>query len=249
MKVWDDYYKRYLAYRGRQLPRHTVNAVEKVVLPDWREQRCPWCRERALYDKWQRHAPSLPQALVERSEQLAASPRTGLTQELFLQAVGARGLFALGPDSLYLPQRANQAEVFAAVAAALQTLRTIPVQGRPLLGPRRFPVSTVLAHADYCKAKWTDSILRGSFLRAASPDELTWADPTSEAERTETLRRLITQPVDGEHEIALELLLAANEEKCSIDPLAGLEQELQAVGESETIRYLLARLADLEPYK
>ena len=242
--VWS-YHKRYLGYRSGELPRHTLQAVDEVVLPDWRDDFCPWCIEKRLYHRWSQSAV-LPEPLINRLEKLSRSSDTGLEDDLFLQRHGARP-FTLGPSSLYVSEGASQPEAFAAIAAALQLLRTERSTSRPLLGPRRFPVSTVLKHEDYCRAKWTDTILRASLLRAAVVDELVYADPPSEQARTEALGRLITQQSEDEHEIALELLIAAGEEKCRIVDNDALRHTLREYGFSEVTDYMLDRVAELEP--
>jgi hypothetical protein len=241
-----DYYQRYLGYRQGDLSRHTVNAVEYVLLPDWREHRCPWCMEIRLYERWLERQGSMPSALLERLEELSRSNRAGLVDNLFFQFPNSNA-FKLGPDSLFAPEHAAQAEVFAATASAIQYLRTNPSGDQPLLGPRRFPISTVLAYVDYCRSKWTDSILRASILRAASVDELTYADGGLEGDRTAAILDLIRQSADGEHEIALELLLAANQEKWSFDQSAELRDQLRGYGAPDVVDFMLDRLADLEP--
>ena len=242
--VWSDH-KRYLGHRDRRLPRHTLQAVDEVVLPDWRDDCCPWCIEKRMYQRWAKIA-ALPEPLIGRLETLSRSSDAGLEDELFLQRPGAAP-FAVGPASLYLPEGASQPEVFAAIAAALQVLRTERSESRPLLGPRRFPVSTVLKHEDYCRAKWTDTIIRASLLRAAISDELVYADPQSEEARAVALGRLIMQPSEGEHEIALEILIAAGEEKCRLADTEELRDTLRADGFSEVSDYMLDRVAELEP--
>lgn len=242
--VWA-YYERYLRYRAGHPQKHTLQAVEKVILPDWREHRCPWCAEKQLYHGWSRRAP-LPELLLRRLEQLTRSSQVGLEGDLFLQRPGAPP-FILGPDSIYVSEKASQAEVFAAIAAALQVLRTERFGPGPTLGPRRFPISTVLKHEDYCVAKFTDSILRASMLRAAAADELIYADPQTELARTEALRRLVTRSSEGEHEIALELLIAAGEEKCRIDDSGDLRCSLRGHGFSNVTDYILDRVAELSP--
>ena len=91
------------------------------------------------------------------------------------------------------------------------------------------------------------AVLRASILRAASVDELTYADATTESERTDALRTLITQPVESEHEVALELLLAACEEKCDLGPIAELQNEVNGFGMQDDFVYMLDRIAELKP--
>jgi hypothetical protein len=194
-----------------------------------------------LYDRWV-DIDQLPELLISRLERLSCSSVSGLTSELFLTIPGLPDL-TLGPDSLFTDTRANQAEVFAAIAAALQNLRSSECSpDRPPLGPRRFPVSTVLNHKDYLCSKWTDSILRATFLRGASIDELTYADPNSEDQKTQALVDLVTQSSDGEHDIALEIVLACNLGKCRIKIDDQITSILHKFGAGEVASYMLKRL-------
>ncbi|MET4754501.1 hypothetical protein [Bradyrhizobium sp. RT11b] len=234
--------KQILTWRGATLPRHTLNCVDMVTLPDWREPDCPWCTELRLYSRWSQIAP-LPEQLASRREVLQGAAATGLTSELFLQIPNIPAL-ALGPNSFFTNQTAHQAEVFAAVAAALQHLRTEITSDRPQFGPRHFPISTVLNHDDYLCAKWTDSILRATFLRAAIVDELTYADFNKEHVRTRQLMDLVVQDGEGEHDIAPEVLLAAALGKCRVLVGEDLRARLEAFGVGEVGTYLLDRLGD-----
>lgn len=150
----------------------------------------------------------------------------------------------LGPESLFANFGANQAEAFAAVASALQYLRSASTPDRPPLGPRQFPVSTVLNHEDYLCSKWTDSILRAAFLRAASSEELTYADAGRENARIQALEDLLVQSADGEHDIALEILLASNLGKCRVRFEDDLIDTLAQFGAADASSYMAERFKD-----
>ena len=218
--------RRYLSYRRSGRPRHTVTEIEFILFPDWRESECPWCKEMRLYEGWA-VAGYLPDQLVKRLQLLSGSMASGLTNELFVAIPGLPEM-KLGPDSLFTIERANQAEVFAAVASSLQHLRSESSPDRPQLGPRHFPVSTVLNHEDYL----------------CSNDELTYADADREHRRTSALRDLLTQDTDGEHDIALEVLLAANLEKCQVDVTEDLPDRLRQFGAADVFSFLLDRLSE-----
>ena len=243
-RVWSNL-QRYLRFRSNGLPHHTVDEVDFVLLPDWRDEECPWCREKGLYERWLKGGP-LPELLTSRLEQLSRSaPSTG-ANDIFL-VVPELPQMQLGPDSLFVREGSNQAEVFAAVAAAIQHLRCETATDRPRLGPRHFPVSTVLDHRDYLCSKWTDSVLRATFFRAASTDELTYADSETESQRTRALHDLLGQPADGEHDIALEILLAANMQKCRLTISTELLARLEQYGSPDVVSYLVAKISELPP--
>lgn len=239
--VWANL-QRCLAYRGLGRPRHTVRCVAYVLLPDWRENDCPWCREKRLYERWAALS-ELPELLVRRLEHLSRRSTAGITNELFLEIPGLPSM-TLGPESLFANFGANQAEAFAAVASALQYLRSASTPDRPPLGPRQFPVSTVLNHEDYLCSKWTDSILRAAFLRAASSEELTYADAGRENARIQALEDLLVQSADGEHDIALEILLASNLGKCRVRFEDDLIDTLAQFGAADASSYMAERFKD-----
>lgn len=243
-RIWDNLV-RYLRFRGNGLANHTVGNLDFLLLPDWRHEDCPWCREKRLYESWTASG-TLPDLLAARLERLSRSTPSGLAEDIFLGIPGLPQV-QLGPNSLFIHENASQAEVFAAVAAAIQHLRCETGTDRPRLGPRHFPVSTVLDHRDYLRSKWTDSILRATFLRAASVDELTYADAERENERTLAVRELLIQPAVGEHDVALEILLAANMQKCRITNTSELLPHFQQYGVLDVATYLTERLTQLEP--
>ena len=157
---WDRTRRR-LGRRGG-LPSHKVKALLELPLPDWRDADCPWCQELALYARWALRGP-LPERLADRMDALSSAKAVGMVEDLFL-AVPAEAPLTLGPSSFFVDQASSQADAFAAVSSALQRLRSREPAAGPPLGPRRFPVSTVLRHGDYLRETWTDSILRSIFF-------------------------------------------------------------------------------------
>lgn len=243
-KVWA-YYQRLLEYRAAGLPRHTLDAVETVVLPNWHEAQCPWCVEQRLYGRWQKRG-RLPTFVEDRLIKLLTSPAQGLQGDLFLQPP-ARTPFSLGPTSVFVGETANQAEVFAAIAAAIQHLRVNGDTAGKHLGPKRYPVSTVMTYEDYCQAKWTDSILRACMFRSADADELVYGMAEEEAKKTDRLNRLITHHTEGENEVVLEIMLAAVLEKCTIGSRQELEGPVKDILDPALADFLLDRLDEVRP--
>jgi hypothetical protein len=173
----------------------------------------------------------LPPVLQERSRRLQEARSFGMRDDLFLVAP-PRPPFEITPGSLFAEPDTSQADVFASVAAAVQVLRCSPPAGRPPLGRRRFPVSTVLKGREYLHETYTDSVLRAAIMRAAEPDELVYADNEKEGERTDWVRHLITSPLPDEWELIPELILAAALEKCSLsfDPKVVSAVQSRGVG-------------------
>ena len=204
--------RKMLGYRrtgdaSTQLPRHTVHAIETIVLPNWSEIDCPWCHEMSRYRRYFANVTTdrSNKVLRDRLNILIQHISTGLTTGLFLQ-IPNRPPLTLTPDSILASPSCSQASVFAAVASALQRLRT---ENQPPLGPRRFPISTVLADAEYLEHTYTDSILRACFLRAAQLEELVYADRDSERKRAERARQLVMSADELASDISAEIVLAA----------------------------------------
>lgn len=234
-KAWERT-KRRLRHRGTAAPHEVITLLE-LPLPDWRDQECPWCQELALYNRWARRGPLHPR-LADRTEALGSGVSLGMSDDLFLALPASKPL-ALGPSSFFVNQGSSQADAFAAVTSALQRLRSRDPADGPPLGPRRFPISTVLKHGDYLKETWTDSILRSIFLRGAHPEELIYADSTTEAERTRDLRDLLIDSSPAQHDIAIEILLAAALGKATVHVDADLRHSLAVIDEDGTIGFFL----------
>lgn len=204
---------RRLGYRrkeGNKRPDpHTVQAIETLLLPHWQEHRCPWCREMEIYRKVGKEM-EIPSRIriAKRLEQLQNAKAEGLSGDLFLAVDGHPDL-KLGRESIFVEAPASQASVFAAVASALQSLRVeSPEQSVPVLGPRRYPLSTVLNYKEYLVDTYTDSILRACILRATVRDELVYADRCAEREKGRRARILIMSDVPSRANLAAELGLA-----------------------------------------
>lgn len=152
---------------------NTFTAVEKIVLPNWGHDQCPWCVEAAVQRQL---SPDI------RRPELLSAPE-GLEQGLFALPPGAEQPELLA-GSLFASKGCLQANVFAAVASVLQEMRTDVNICSPCLGSTHFLVATVLHHDEYIK-RYSDSLLAGSLLRAALPGELIYRGPGAERRRTE----------------------------------------------------------------
>lgn len=95
-------------------------AVEELLLPDWREGKCPWCKEFALYEQYG-HVAKDSESIRDRYTMLQRR-RQGLEGSLFLGSEILDGL-PLGSGSIFGPGKLTQAELFCSVCNALQTLR------------------------------------------------------------------------------------------------------------------------------
>src|SRR5262249_12888993 len=137
--------QRRLRYRRPESRPPTVNtaeSIETVVIPGWGEDECPWCNELRTYRSYLAETDvPLPPMLAQRSTRLANDRISGLSERIFLN-VPEQPELELTRGSILVEYPATQAEVFAAVASALQNLRTpAPTEDKAALGPRHFPVS------------------------------------------------------------------------------------------------------------
>ena len=131
--------------RLNPLAQHTVAAVETIVLPDWHRPDCPWCAEMSLYRgrAAQGDEALSDEMLRSRLAMLTQCDLDGLAESLFLTIPGLPEIL-LARNSVFVDAPASQAVVFAAVAGAIQHLRTLNDPQKPPLGPRHFPISTVI---------------------------------------------------------------------------------------------------------
>lgn len=177
------------------------------MLPEWRERDCPWCQESDLYKS--KPAAQVSLFVKDRVLTLDGEKASGLENGLFIVAEAGRKLtFTSG--SLFGELTATQAAIFAAVASALQVLRepTSGVDRTPQLGPKHFPVSTVVDDLEYLKDTFTDSLLRACFLRAALPFELIYAAKDREDVKTNRAVERIMSSDPTERDIGAEIIYA-----------------------------------------
>jgi len=233
------------ALHGRLAP-NSVHVVEELPMPDGGTDDCPWCKELALYDRWAEQGSDLPPSLLARRASLVGAGTAGLTAEALLHPAQLEAP-KLGPRSFYSKAGCSQAHVIGAAAAALQHQRAFGQPGKPKLGERHYPVATVLHHQDYLTQKWTDTVLRSSFLRAATRDELVWTDKAQEDKRTAALESLIHHENASDHDIILELLIAACLGKVTIDLTdAALVARIRSLTTDGAAGYLLDRLTEMK---
>ena len=233
--VWEEH-KRVLPFGATGESDHSVDCVEFILLPHWDQSDCPWCKEYDFINE-SIDDDSLPEAMRARHRHLSNSRSVGLNENLFLE-LDKSSAMELGPVSLFVGRPATQAEAFAGVAAAIQHLREPNSRG-PALGPRRFPIATVLNHNHYLKARWTDSVLRASFLRAAIAEELIYAAPEKEKIRTREMRSLMMQESINEYNVALEILLAAAMGQCGLAQDDEFLEKVQSHCTTGVVRFLL----------
>jgi hypothetical protein len=144
----------------------TFHAVERMLLPNWQEDECPWCWERErIAEHGREQGDDVSDRLMDRHQALVAT-QAGLTVNLFWGLDD--GHFPLGPNSVFGDENLSQAEVFAAVASSIQRLRSdgyLDEQFTP-------PVSKVLVPEFWEVGRFYASPITASILRASRRHDL-----------------------------------------------------------------------------
>jgi len=240
---WDHRIKRLRLRQPKTLPQHTVDCVECVVLPDWDESRCPWCRERDIYRRLStKHRPLAPH-LAERAYRLQRAHDAEPMQADAFFKLTSEAEMRLTPNSIFLPQPANDAEVFAAVASALQDMRT-NLQNPDHL-TLTYPEIPVLSVENYFGAHFNDSVIRASILRAAIRPELERPHAEGEEERHRKALEVLVSQAGDVNNLTLELLLAVASHKLPILKISPDQRLiLEARGYGDAIDLLLSAAQD-----
>lgn len=147
---------------------HTLDFVEKIILPNWDSKDCPLCTESRLLDELIKEKKVQSNStLSTRAAQLRNSTHKGLIDDVFLKLPTTQSL-QITPNSFFVKEGATQAVVLCSVAAAVQELRTnIDKDNR--LDARGFPIRRVFSVADL--KTYTDGILQASLLRCVYEEE------------------------------------------------------------------------------
>lgn len=163
--------------KGSSAPHHLM-WVEKIFLPNWERNKCPWCRESSIY------RPDLFSARSDlfsyRRQFLANNQETGLSSELFfsydqsnqyvpLQLTHDSFFFDVSKIRSYsddYSQPNSDAEIMCAAASALQGWRTDPkFQSSSFKG--RLDRATLWGENHY-----SDTKIRAAIWRSLLPDEV-----------------------------------------------------------------------------
>ena len=189
-------------------PENQFEYVEQLILPNWEEDRCPWCLEDERM------------AQIRQAQEGASLSNTidGIEEDIFVVPRGFSSL-SLREGSFFGPPNTSQSNVFCAVAGALQMLRTKVVDNGPLLDDQYFLINPVLNESYYLRY-FTDSILMAAIFRAARASELVFANTDREKRRTRAILRYLRTRTTGDLacEVAVAEALGKFPELETIDP-------------------------------
>ena len=148
--------------------RHPYFAVEQLMLPFWKEQDCPWCREyNWIKAKMSTFSETVDLGFVKKRYEQLQNLDCGLTQNAFLPGIGGPPK-NLGPTAEFGPSTMNDVEVFASVASTLQHLRDM---GK-LSENRLIPVDHVLESERTVEGRYYDTVITASLLRGCRDHDL-----------------------------------------------------------------------------
>lgn len=213
-----------------------LTRVEELILPDWDRDQCPWCIELDALNQWaHRFAESGP---MSRRRQFLTRQDVGLQNGLFLHWSSSGTFdFHLGPASMFAPQGSTDAELFASVASALQSMRSGGDRSR-LDEDFTQPVAKVLNPDLYLTGRFYDDIIRAAILRAARPHDLRAPKIERRLVRAITRELLDARLVD----LRSEMLWAIAQEKLPIVPALRDAQSELFGGERGVAAFLQAVL-------
>ncbi len=211
-QVWSD---RVQNLRPREHDhQNDVEYVEKIVLPNWRDEECPWCMEYRWLSDMMRdgklRVASLDLVLARQQLLEAAADSEGLIDKVLWVPPGQLRP-TITRESIFLPHNnATEADVVASVAGAIQRMRTDPKETRRL--STDFPQPRLLSPSNYLgpSPRYNDLILRMAVLRSARRSELRRWDDGDETERSTYLCDGFD---DNQHSFALELIVAMSQQK------------------------------------
>lgn len=188
------------------LPKNTLDSIEHIVLPDWNEEECPWCRELRFYTRLRELGKSLPVELAKRQIMLGpSSMRHGLQSEIFFNPFTSAPM-KLTTGSIFLHKNTTEADLFAAIASTVQRMRTIDDSQRKLA--LEYPFVTLIDPTDYLGNTFSDSIIRAGIIRAAMRSEIERLRGEDEKQRALSIKHIMLDPNADSHNVSFELALA-----------------------------------------
>jgi hypothetical protein len=185
-----------LAYRAGSLPKHKIISLEHVVLPDWDRKTCPWCVETKVLTQLKargRLTDATISAVTKRVMILEkARRRKGLISNAIWRPDGSNPT-QLSQNSIFVnidSGPATEADVIAAVGAALQRMRTTTSDHEERL-ESGYPHVSILDPENYFGFRFNDDLLRLAILRSANVAELERWVTAREEERRKKVKEFL----------------------------------------------------------
>lgn len=163
----------------------TVNCLERMYLPSWKKDQCPWCREAEFLMRVASVMAEPPKWLDARIACLASSE--GLKDEPLLILPGST-CPTLGNGSPVAPEGWNSMQVMFTVACGLEAQRRRELDAERLA--EQFPVTNVFSLENWTH-RYTEGLLRATFMRCVRRSE--WGERV-QVELREQFSKLATIP-------------------------------------------------------
>lgn len=188
--AWDDRCRSLRERVDCPSHQHLVECVEKILLPDWLEDDCPWCFEESLLRGLRNELHDAGPTVFQRYQELVrAREGGGLTESVFWCAMPPT--FTGGAIFFERAPLCSEGDLVVCIASALERMRhssmTTP---DPPLGTS-FPVSIVLQPGDYLGNTFTDPSIRLGILRASRLAELVCSREWREDQRSQRCLELL----------------------------------------------------------
>lgn len=186
-------------------PNNTVECVEFLLLPQWVDE-CPWCKELEYFESRIEgmSRSSIPPIISKRVEMLRETKFAGMVDGLFLRLESDLEM-TIGDHSLFLEKGSSEADILAAVASAIQRLRTLGEADAQALTPWRHPIAPVLDSVEYLNTVFKSSVLRAAFFRTANPHEIRHLRSDLEEKRQTYIRDIMFDPDRNRTNLTLEI--------------------------------------------
>jgi hypothetical protein len=194
----------------------TLSAVEKFFLPDWRKDKCPWCREFEFLSRLASPESNPPVWLQQRLERLTERERGMRDEPLFLLPEVSRR--TLGSGSLAGPEGMGSMATLFSVASALQALRNDDDSHQ--LNPH-FPAYQVFGVRNL--RNYSEGLLRGLLLRTVLPGE--WSETIEVSDLEQFLREAAR--VQDQDIILGEIIIAAVRRSIDKSVVSAIEEVLK----------------------
>jgi hypothetical protein len=177
--------------------------VETLLLPNWGRSECPWCWELRRFEELESALPQT-ERFAKRKKDLE-NTEDGLHDSLFIPWLGDDGglppeaTWELGPGSVFPAD--SQTDLFAAVASAIQSLRS----AGDLTEQPQYPLARVLGFDRWLIGRYYDPVITAAILRSTHRHDLRTAK-IEPALLKATSERLQEEPSRG---VRGELIMAA----------------------------------------
>ena len=160
---------------------YTIDYVEKIILPNWDRESCPWCQEKQLLkeiiDNVKYENLQITEKLKSRLNDLNRAEKRGLLDDAFLSLRSKDKPPFMGLSIFCREKNISEADMIASVASTIQHLRNGFTNSKDGISYKLhvgYPIFSVIHMDDYLKGneKFFEPFIKASIIRCASHQEL-----------------------------------------------------------------------------